>query len=158
MGIYREKRQQHLGTQKRVAQLSRARRGQRHRSTGHRTPRRKSNPGNTSRKNKKGYEKKPIPGQEKKNGDSPAILRRWTSWSNARATGWSQGNVLAQSRNSFQVQRLNRARRQSFLTGRCHNIFNVSNNMAMGMEYSTIEESVPTILTSTTEQSGMTPF
>ena len=40
--------QQILGTQKRAAQLSRARRGQRHKWTGHKTFRRKSIPGNTS--------------------------------------------------------------------------------------------------------------
>ena len=53
--IYQKKRQmeQVLGTQKRAAQLSRARRGQRHKWTGHKTFRRKSIPGNTSMKSKK---------------------------------------------------------------------------------------------------------
>ena len=52
---YRKKRQaqQVLGTQKRAAQLSLARRGQRHKWTGHKTFRRKSIPGNTSMNQKK---------------------------------------------------------------------------------------------------------
>ena len=49
------KKNQHeqIGTQNRAAQLSLARRGQRHRWTGHSTVRRKSNPLNTSIKIKK---------------------------------------------------------------------------------------------------------
>ena len=57
--IYQKKRQtgQVLGTQKRAAQLSRARRGQRHKWTGRKTFRRKSIPGNTSmNQEKRGYE------------------------------------------------------------------------------------------------------
>ena len=48
--IYQRKQQERqvLGTQKRPAQLSLARRGQRHKWTGHKTFRRKSIPGNTS--------------------------------------------------------------------------------------------------------------
>ena len=48
--IYQKKRQERqvLGTQKRAAQLSLARRRQRHKWTGHKTFRRKSIPGNTS--------------------------------------------------------------------------------------------------------------
>ena len=62
--IYQKKRQtgQVLGTQKRAAQLSRARRGQRHKWTGHKTFRRKSIPGNTSMNQEKRYkEKGPTP-------------------------------------------------------------------------------------------------
>ena len=53
--IYQKKPQtgQVLGTQNRAAQLSRARRGQRHKWTGHKTFRRKSIPGNTSMNQKK---------------------------------------------------------------------------------------------------------
>ena len=64
-GVYQKKRQQHLGTQKRAAQLSLARREQRQRWTGHRTCRRKSNPGNTSMNQKRGIRKNPHPGKEK---------------------------------------------------------------------------------------------
>ena len=58
--IYQKKRQEQqvLGTQNRAAQLSLARRGQRHRWTGHSTVRRKSNPLNTSIKIKKGIRKR----------------------------------------------------------------------------------------------------
>ena len=149
-GIYWKKRQQHLGTQKRVDQLSLARRGQRQRQTGHRTRRRKSIPGNTSMNNEKGGIRKKTHTRARKKWkewDSPAIFRRWTSWSRLRATGWSHGNVLAQSLSFFQPHRRNRARRQSFLIGRCHSIFSVSNKIAIGIEYNTIDESVPTILT-----------
>ena len=57
--IYQRKQQERqvLGTQKRPAQLSLARRGQRHKWTGHKTFRRKSIPGNTSmNQEKRGYE------------------------------------------------------------------------------------------------------
>ena len=50
--------QEQAGTQNRAAQLSLARRGQRHRWTGHNTVRRKSNPLNTSVKNQKRYKEK----------------------------------------------------------------------------------------------------
>ena len=55
-----EQKNQHeqFGTQNRAAQLSLARRGQRHRWTGHSTVRRNSNPLNTSVKIKKGIRKK----------------------------------------------------------------------------------------------------
>ena len=49
------------------------------------------------------------------------------------------------------------ARRQSLPNGRCHRVFNMSNNIAMGTEYSTIDDNELTILTSTTEQTGMNP-
>ena len=54
------KKNQHeqVGTQNRAAQLSLARRGQRHRWTGHSAIRRNSNPLNTSMKIKKGIRKK----------------------------------------------------------------------------------------------------
>ena len=58
------KKNQHeqFGTQNRAAQLSLARRGQRHRWTGHSTVRRNSNPLNTAIKNQKRYkEKGPTP-------------------------------------------------------------------------------------------------
>ena len=65
--IYQKKRQtgQVLGTQNRAAQLSRARRGQRHKWTGHKTFRRKSIPGNTSMNQEKGIRKRD-PRQKKK--------------------------------------------------------------------------------------------
>ena len=50
--------QEQFGTQNRAAQLSLARRGQRHRWTGHNTVRKKSNPLNTSMKMKKSIRKK----------------------------------------------------------------------------------------------------
>ena len=55
-----EQKNQHeqFGTQNRAAQLSLARRGQRHRWIGHSTVRRNSNPLNTSMKNQKRYKEK----------------------------------------------------------------------------------------------------
>ena len=158
-GIYQKNQHEQVGTLKRAAQLSLARRGQRQRWTGHRTCRRKSNLGNTSmNKKKRGYEETHSRVMEKKaNRDSPAFRRRWTSWSKFRATGWSHGSVLAKSLSCSWVQRRNRARRQSRLIGRCHRIFSKSNNIAIGTEYNTNDCSELTILTSTTEQSGMNP-
>ena len=72
-----------------------------------------------------------------------------------RATGWSHGNVLAQSLNSSWVQRLKKARRQSLPIGVCHNIFRASNSMAIGIEYNTNDDNELTILISNTEQTGM---
>ena len=155
------KKNQHeqVGTQNRAAQLSLARRGQRQRWTGHRTCRRKSTPGNTSMNQEKkgGYEETHTRAMEKNESkwDSPAILRRWTSWSNFRATGWSHGYVLVQSLNCSWVHRRNRACRHSWPIGRWCRIFNMSNRIAIGTEYNTIDSSELTILTSTTEQSGM---
>ena len=54
MNLNEKNQQEQFGTQNRAAQLSRARRGQRHRGTGHSTVRRNSNPLNTSMKIKKG--------------------------------------------------------------------------------------------------------
>ena len=71
--------------------------------------------------------------------------------------GWSQGSVLAQSLNSSWVHRLKKARRQSLLKGMCHKVIRASNNMAIGIEYKTIDDNEPTILTSNTEQTGMNP-
>ena len=157
-GIYQKNQHEQVGTLKRAAQLSLARWGQRQRWTGHRTCRRKSNLGNTSMNKKKGIWGNPHPGYGKKaNGDSPAFRRRWTSWSKFRATGWSHGSVLAKSLSCSWVQCRNRARRQSRLIGRCHRIFSKSNNIAIGTEYNTNDCSELTILTSTTEQSGMNP-
>ena len=61
------KKNQHeqVGTQNRAAQLSRARRGQRHRWTGHSTVRRNANPLNTSRNQKRYKEKGPTPEKRK---------------------------------------------------------------------------------------------
>ena len=58
--IYQKKGQERqiLGTQNRAAHLSRARRGQRHKWTGHKTFRRKSIPGNTSMNQEKGIRKR----------------------------------------------------------------------------------------------------
>ena len=39
----------------------------------------------------------------------------------------------------------------------CHNIFRASNNMAIGIEYNTNDDSELTILNSVTEQTGMNP-
>ena len=103
-------------------------------------------------KEKRGIWGTPRPGNEKSKWDSPAMRRRCTSWSKLRATGWSHGNVLTQSRNSSWVHRLNRARRQSLPIGRWCSIFNISNNMAIGTEYSTIDCKELTILNSITEQ------
>ena len=50
----KKNQQEQVGTQNRAAQLSLARRGQRQRSTGHRTSRRKSIPWKTSRNEKRG--------------------------------------------------------------------------------------------------------
>ena len=105
---------------------------------------------------KRGYEETHTRARKNKSQwDSPAIRRRWTSWSKLRATGWSHGSVLAQSLNCSWVHRRNGARRQSRLIGRCHRVFNKSNNMAMGTEYNTMDCKELTILTSNTEQSGM---
>ena len=71
--------------------------------------------------------------------------------------GWSQGNVLAQALNSLWVQRLNRARWHSFPIGRWCSILSMSNNMAMGTEYSTIDCSELTILNNVTEQKWNEP-
>ena len=49
------------------------------------------------------------------------------------------------------------ARRHSLPIGRCHKVFNMSNKIAMGTEYNTIDCKELTILTSTTEQTGMNP-
>ena len=72
--IYQKKRQdrQVLGTQKRADQLSLARRGQRHKWTGHKTFRRKSIPGNTSmNQEKRGYEGPHALAMKKANGTHP---------------------------------------------------------------------------------------
>ena len=154
-----QKKNQHeqVETQNRAAQLSRARRGQRHRWIGHSTERKNSNPLKTSIKiKKKGIRKRvPHPKKMKKLWNSPAIRRRWTSWSSFRAIGWSHGNVLAQSRNSSWVQRRNSARNNSWPMGRWWRIFSMSINMAMGTENSTIDCSEFTILNSLTDQTGM---
>ena len=55
------------------------------------------------------------------------------------------------------MQRLKKARRHSLLRGVCHNIFNASNNMAIGIEYKTNEDKELTILISVTDQTGMNP-
>ena len=147
-----------FGTQNRAAQLSLARRGQRHRWTGHNTVRKNSNPLNTSMKKfKKRYKEKKGPTLPKKwkLWNSPAIRRRCTSWSSFRATGWSHGSVRAQALSSSWVQRLNMARRHSWPIGRWHNIFNISNNMAIGTEYKTMDCKELTILTGLTDQTGM---
>ena len=65
-GIYQKNQHEQVGTLKRGAQLSLARRGQRQRWTGHRTCRRKSNLGNTSMNKKKRDMRKPTPGLWKK--------------------------------------------------------------------------------------------
>ena len=49
------------------------------------------------------------------------------------------------------------ARRHSLPIGRRSNIFKASNNIAIGMVYSTNEDSELTILNSVTEQTGMNP-
>ena len=64
---------------------------------------------------------------------------------------------MAQSRSSSWVQRLKKARRQSLLRGVCHINFRALNNMAIGMEYKTIDDNELTILISNTEQTGMSP-
>ena len=128
------------------------------RRRGHRTCRRKSRPLNTSiNQEKRGYkEKNPCLGQrEKSKRDSPAIRRRCTSWSKLRATGWSQGSVLAQSLSSSWVHRRNMARRHSLPIGRLCNSFNISNKIAIGTEYSTIDCKELTILTATLNKTGM---
>ena len=71
--------------------------------------------------------------------------------------GWSHGNVFAKSLSSSWVHLLNRARRQSLPIGMRYNIFNMSNNMAIGTEYRTIDCSELTILISVTEQTRMSP-
>ena len=65
--IYQKKNQhEQVGTQNRAAQLSRARRGQRHRWIGHSTLRRNSNPLNTSRNQKREMREKKGPTPKKK--------------------------------------------------------------------------------------------
>ena len=83
------------------------------------------------------------------------MRRRCTSWSRLRATGWSHGNVLAQFLSSSWVQRLNMARRHSLPIGRLCNSFNMSKRIVIGTVYSTMDCSELTILTSNTEQGGM---
>ena len=69
--------------------------------------------------------------------------------------GWSQGSVLAKSRNSSRMHCRNRALKQSFRRGRCHTVFNKSNRTARGTEYNTNAWSEFTMLNSITEWSGM---
>ena len=139
--------------------MSRARRGHMQRRRGHKTCRRKSRPLNTSiNQGKRGYKEKKNPclGQrEKSKRDSPAMRRRCTSWSKLRATGWSQGNVLAHSLNSSWVQRLSMARRHSLPIGRLCNSFIMSNRIAIGTEYNTNDCSELTILTAPLNKTGM---
>ena len=128
------------------------------RRRGHKTCRRKSRPLNTSRILKKGgIRKKPVlsKGKTHKKKDSPAIRRRWTSWSKLRATGWSHGNVLAQFLNSSCVQRLSMARRHSLPIGSLWSNFSMSNRMAIGTVYNTNDCSEFTILTAPLNKTGM---
>ena len=74
------------------------------------------------------------------------MRRRWTSWSNFRAIGWSHGSVLAHALSSSWVQRLNRARKHSWPIGRWCSIFNMSKRIAIGTENKTIDWSELTIL------------
>ena len=133
--------------------MSRARRGHMQRRRGHKTCRRKSRPLNTSiNQEKRGYEEKNPTREKNTKRDSPAMRRRCTSWSRLRATGWSQGNVLAQFLNSSCVQRRNMARRHSLPIGSLCNSFSMSKRIAIGTEYSTMDCNELTILISTTEQ------
>ena len=105
---------------------------------------------------KKGMRKKgPTPEKNEKSWNSPAIRRRWTSWSSFRAIGWSHGSVFAQARNSSWVHLLKRARKHSWPIGKWCRIFNMSNSTAIGTENNTSDCNELTILNSVTDQTGM---
>ena len=103
MNLTNEKKNQHeqAGTQNRAAQLSLARRGQRHRWTGHSTDRKNSNPLNTSMKIKKRYkEKGPTPEKRKSHDthqpygvDGPRDPVFW-QWDGPTGTFWPKHVAL----------------------------------------------------------------
>ena len=147
-------RHEHIGTQKRATQFNRQRRGQRQRWVGQETCRRKSKSGKTATiQGKKGYEGRngPHPCQPKKRHDLPAILRRCTSKSNARATGSSQGSVRNNLVNSVVRLRLNRLLRQIFFNGRCQTAFCRSKRTTRG---TVVKTSFSNVCTMVAEQLG----
>ena len=102
---------------------------------------------------KKGYEGRngSHPCQPKKRHELPAILRRCTSKSNARATESSQGSVRDKLVNSVVRLRLNRLLRQIFFNGRCQTAFCRSKRTTRG---TVVKTSFSNVCTMVAEQLG----
>lgn len=69
---------------------------------------------------------------EQKRHDLTAILRRYTSESNARATWSSQWSVRDRLVNSVVRLSFKRVLKQIFFNGRCHTALSRSNNSTRG--------------------------